>query len=191
MAPPLPRRKGDVSVEEYLEGERHAEVRHEYIDGAVYAMVGASDAHGLIVTAMAYALLPAARRKGCQLFTSDMKVRLEIGDQTLFYYPDLQVSCDPEDRERYFRTRPCLIVEVLSEGTERIDRREKLLAYQTLASLQEYLLVAQDERHVTVYRRRNGWRAEYVTEGAIPLDCLDEPLAMEAIYADVDLESPG
>jgi Uma2 family endonuclease len=77
-----------------------------------------------------------------------MKVRLEIGGQTLFYYPDLLLSCDKTDREPYFCRSPCLIVEVLSESTERIDRREKLLAYQRLPSLREYLLVAQDRVHV-------------------------------------------
>ncbi len=191
MVPPFPSRRTALTVPEYLEGERASEIRHEYIDGEVYAMVGASDRHGLIANALAFALTPAARRGHCQLFTSDMKVRLEIADQTLFYYPDLLLTCDPDDRERYYRTRPCLIVEVLSETTERIDRREKLLAYQTLPSLQEYLLVAQDERHVTVYRRRGGWRAEYFTDGTIPLDCVDEPLAVDAVYADVDSAGAG
>ena len=177
--------KPTLSVDDYLQGEQQSELRHEYIDGEVYAMVGASDRHGLIVNALAFALTPAARQRQCQLFTSDMKVRLEIGDQTCFYYPDLLVSCDPNDREPYFRRHPCLIVEVLSESTERIDRREKLLAYQTLPSLKEYLLVEQDRRRVTVYRRASGWKAEHVVEGAITLDCLATSLALDAIYADV------
>ena len=78
----------NISVEDYLAGEQHAEVRHEYIHGQVYAMTGASDRHGLIVNAMAFALTAAARRKGCQLFSSDMKLRLELGGKTIFYYPD-------------------------------------------------------------------------------------------------------
>ena len=121
-----------IGEQEYLDGELHGELRHEYIDGQVYAMTGASDRHGLILNALAYSMTPAARRKGCQLFTSDMKLRLEIGGKTCFYYPDLLLSCDPQDREPYFRRSPCLIVEVLSESTARIDRREKLLAYQSL-----------------------------------------------------------
>ena len=124
-----------IGEQEYLDGELHGELRHEYIDGQVYAMTGASRAHGLIVNALAYALTPGARRKQCQLFTSDMKVRLKVGGKTLFYYPDLVLSCDPDDREPYFSRSPCLIIEVLSESTARIDRREKLLAYQTLPSL--------------------------------------------------------
>lgn len=177
--------KPPLSVDDYLKGEQQSDLRHEYIDGAVYAMVGASDRHALIVNALAFALTPAARRQQCQLFTSDMKLRLEIGNQTCFYYPDLLVSCDPNDRERYYRKHPCLIVEVLSESTERIDRREKLLAYQTLPSLSAYLLVEQDQRLATIYRRDCGWKGEQIVDGAIALDCLEENLSLDAIYADV------
>lgn len=177
--------KHPISVEDYLAGELAGEVRHEYIDGQVYAMTGASDRHGLIVNAMAYALTPAARRKRCQLFTSDMKVRLEIGGTTTFYYPDLLVACAAEDREKYVRHSPCLIVEVLSESTARIDRREKLLAYQTLPSLQAYLLVEQDSRLVELYRRGNGWIVEPIGQGNVPLECLDTDLSIDSIYMDV------
>ncbi len=177
-----------VTEQEYLEGEQSSELRHEYINGQVFAMTGASDRHGLILNALAFALTPAARRKGCQLFTSDMKLRLEIGGQTIFYYPDLILSCDPQDRERNFRRAPCLIVEVLSPSTERIDRREKLLAYQSLPSLQSYLLVEQDKRHVELYRRANGWRVEHYEHGSLPIDCLDAPLALDDIYADLPAE---
>ena len=84
-----------IGEQEYLDGELHGELRHVYIDGQVFAMTGASDRHGLILNALAYSMTPAARRKGCQLFTSDMKLRLEIGGKTCFYYPDLLLSCDP------------------------------------------------------------------------------------------------
>ncbi len=174
-----------TSEQEYLDGERHSELRHEYIDGQVYAMTGASRAHGLIVNALAYAMTPAARRKGCQLFTSDMKLRLEIGGKTCFYYPDLLLSCDPQDREPYFSRSPCLIVEVLSESTARIDRREKLLAYQTLPSLQAYLLVEQEARRVELYRRANDWRVEYHDEGEVWLDCLELALPLADVYVDL------
>jgi Uma2 family endonuclease len=124
-----------IDVDDYLAGERESEVRHEYVAGQVYPMVGASDRHALLVNALAFVLTPAAREARCQLFTSEMKVRLEIGKQDVFYYPDLLVSCVPDDRATSYREHPCLIVEVLSESTERLDRREKMLAYQTIASL--------------------------------------------------------
>ena len=174
-----------IGEQEYLDGELHGELRHEYIDGQVYAMTGASDRHGLILNALAYSMTPAARRKGCQLFTSDMKLRLEIGGKTCFYYPDLLLSCDPQDRDPYFRRSPCPIVEVLSESTARIDRREKLLAYQSLPSLQAYLLVEQEARRVELYRRATDWRVEYHDAGEIWLDCLGLALPLAEVYADV------
>ena len=179
--------KHAMGVEEYLAGELHSELRHEYIDGQVYAMTGASRAHGLIANALAFALTPAARRKGCQLFTSDMKLRLEMGGKTVFYYPDLLLSCDPQDRETFFTRAPCLIVEVLSESTARIDRREKLLAYQGLPSLQTYLLLEQGVARAELYRRANGWCVEYVEQGSIRIDCLDMDLALAEVYADIQL----
>ena len=179
-----------ISEAEYLAGEQHSELRHEYIDGQVYAMTGASDRHGLITNALAFALTPAARRKGCQLFTSNMKLRLELGGKTVFYYPDLLLSCDPQDREPYFRRAPCLVVEVLSESTARIDRREKLLSYQTLPSLQTYVLVEQAAPRVELYRRANDWQVEYVEQGDLWLDCLDMALPLADIYADVQWPAP-
>jgi len=174
-----------ISADDYLADELQSEVRHEYVAGQVYAMVGASDRHGLIVNALAFALTPSARERRCQLFTSDMKVRLEIGKQDVFYYPDLLVSCDPDDRATYYRERPCLIVEVLSESTERLDRREKMLAYPTIPSVKEYVLVAQNVRQIEVYRRENDWAPEVYTEGAVPLRCLEAEVPLESIYEDV------
>ncbi len=179
-----------ISVDEYLSGEQLSEIRHEYIDGQVYAMSGASARHGLILNALAFALTPHGRKKNCQLFTSDMKIRLDFNGKQVFYYPDLLLSCDPDDREDYYRTRPCLIIEILSETTERIDRREKFLAYQTLPSLLEYVLVAQDMPRVEIYRQRRDWQAEIVTEGAFHLDCIDLNLNVDEVYADVDFPPP-
>ncbi|OGT90912.1 MAG: hypothetical protein A2286_03860 [Gammaproteobacteria bacterium RIFOXYA12_FULL_61_12] len=179
--------KDPISVDDYLAGEQHSEIRHEFINGQVYAMGGASRTHGLIVNALAFVLTPAARRRHCQLFTSDMKVQLQIGNSQIFYYPDLLLSCDPNDRETYFCRTPCLIIEVLSESTERIDRREKFLAYQALPSLQEYLLVAQDARRVEIYRRSTDWQVECYESGQVQLDCLEERLDLDSIYQDVEM----
>jgi Uma2 family endonuclease len=183
---PLPAPTRAVSVEEYLAGELQTEIRHEYIDGQVYAMGGASDRHGLILNALAFALTPLARKRRCQLFSSDMKLKLSISGRPVIYYPDLLLACDPDDREPYFRTNPCLIVEVLSESTERIDRREKLLAYQTLPGLREYLLVSQDARRVEIHRRSSDWLCEQVVEGGVRLDCLEVSVPLDDIYADVE-----
>ncbi len=177
-----------VSVSDYFEGEQLSEIRHEYIDGQVYAMGDASDRHGLIVTSMSLLFGQRAREKRCQLFIADMKVRLKISGQDIFYYPDLLLSREPTDREIYFRQAPCLIVEVLSESTERVDRREKMLAYQTLPSLQEYVLVSQDDRQVEVYRCRNEWKPDGINDGRFYLDCLDLSVSIDDVYLDVTME---
>jgi len=184
--PPQAAKKTPLSIDDYLAGERDAETRHEYLDGEVYAMSGASRRHALIVTAMTIALGPLARQRRCQLFTNDVKLRLEIAGATFFYYPDLMIACDPQDSDPYYLTRPRLVAEVLSPGAERIDRREKLLSTISLPSVQEVLLVAQDQPQLELHRRANGWKAERCDQGSLHLDSLDDELAVEQVYADVD-----
>ena len=181
-----------LSEQAYLEGERTSEVRHEYVAGETYAMVGASDRHGLIALNLATALRPHVRGTDCQLFMADMKLRLEAAGETAFYYPDLLLSCDPEDRETYFRSHPCLIVEVLSEGTARIDRREKLFAYTQIPTLREYLLLSQNRVRAELHRRAAGsWETLHFTEGTVPCQCLGIDIPLAVIYEDVPLPEPG
>ena len=160
-----PQSQSPISIEAYLEGEKHGDVRHEYLAGQIYAMVGASDRHNLIAGNLFAALHQTTRGGPCQVFMSDMKLRIDTAGETYFYYPDLMVCCDPDDRARYWRTRPKLIVEVLSESTERIDRREKRLAYIQLDSLNHYLLVEQEFPSLTLYSRDDGWRPQRLEAG--------------------------
>ena len=175
-----------ISVDDYLDGETRTEIKHEYLDGDVVAMGGTSAKHGLVVTGLGLAIGQHARRKGCQLFIADMKVRVDHADQTYFYYPDLLLACDPQDREPYYRRPPCIVVEVLSPSTERIDRREKLFAYQTIPSLREYLLVDPDRRCVEVYRFGETVRHETFTEGGFWLDCLGAEITLDDVYVDAE-----
>lgn len=170
-----------MSVEEYLQGEQNSHVRHEYVNGHVYAMVGGSDRHGLI-TANLGGLLNVRLPDTCQVFIADMKVRIKTQEQEIFYYPDVLVSCDERDRETYYRSHPCLIVEVLSPSTERLDRFEKFLFYQRLNSLQEYVLVAQDMVEIHVFRRSNQWGAEVYSEGEIRLESVGLVIAVDDFY---------
>ena len=179
-----------VTVDDYLEGEQATEVKHEYLAGQVVAMGGASDKHGLIAGALYAALLPAARRKACQLFSAEMKVRVDHDGESYFYYPDLLLSCQPDDKESaYYRRHPCLLVEVLSPSTERIDTREKLFAYRLLPSLREYLLLRQDTLHAELYQRRDdgGWTHQRLTQpdDAFSLLCLQVSVSLRDIYADI------
>lgn len=185
--PPIAALRPAVSVEDYLEGEQLTDIKHEYLDGQVVARGGASRKHGLIAGALYAALHQQARARRCQLFIADMKVRVEHEGETFFYYPDLILTCDPQDRHNLYCTRPCLIIEVLSKGTERIDRREKRLAYGLLPSLQEYVLVDQDALCIDRYRRTpQGWAHDRLVESALHLDCLELDIPLSEIYADIE-----
>jgi Uma2 family endonuclease len=191
MAQPAPEPTRPLSVEEYLRGELASETRHEYIGGQVYAMVGASDAHNLIAMNLATALHGHLRGGPCQVFMADMKARVAIAGEDVFYYPDLLVSCRPDDRARYWRTHPCLIVEVLSETTARTDRREKLLAYREIDALEEYLLVDQDAPQVTLLRRADAWQPRRLDAAdTLRLDSVGLEIPVAEIYEGVDL-TPG
>ena len=112
-----------------------------------------------------------------------MKVR--VGDD--FYYPDVMVRCGPnDDQDRYYKTDPVLIIEVLSPNTQRYDRGDKWLAYQTLASLKEYVLVAQDRQKIDIYRRGDSaWRQHSYTPASattIELNSVSLALALSEIY---------
>lgn len=186
MTTALPLPSSLISEAEFLAGEQCSEFRHEYLGGTVYAMVGASDRHGLLTGNLFAALHRHLRGGPCQVFASDMKVRLTVADETYFYYPDIVVSCRQDDRARFFREHPSVLVEVLSDSTERTDRREKFLAYRTIESLQDYVLVAQDAPAVSVFRRDKGWRAEHLgAQDELVLPSLGFTLAVAEIYEGV------
>ena len=179
-----------VRVEDYLRNEQLTEIKHEYLGGQIVAMGGASDRHGLMALSLASALLPHARRKGCQVFTADMKVRIDHDGESHFYYPDVLLGCDPADRESaFYRRSPCLIAEVLSPSTERIDTREKLLAYRLLPSLREYLLLRQDRLQADLYQRGGDGRWAHQCllkpDDVLALDCIDASITLREVYADV------
>jgi len=153
-----------ISVEEYLEGERLSEIRHEYVAGKVYAMAGASDDHNRIAINIVSQLVERLRGKRCEPFGADMK--LKMPDSEAFYYPDALIACDPSDSATYFRERPTVVFEVLSPDTERIDQREKRFAYSLITSLKVYVIVAQDKCELTILRhgKRGQWVGEVLNE---------------------------
>lgn len=172
------------SVDDYLNGELKSDVRHEYVAGQVFAMGGASRRHNRIAGNFFFALRRLVGGGPCQAYMSDVKVRVKTANA--FYYPDVMVGCDPGDDESpYYLTSPCLIVEVLSPSTEPIDRREKLAAYRTLPGMREYVLVAQDEKKVEVYRHGEGdeWVVEIYEAGeSLRLQCVEGEIGMSDIY---------
>ena len=178
-----------TSFDEYLEFEGSSQVRHEYVDGFLFAMAGASDPHNLIAGNIFSALRVAARGTACRVFQSDMKV-LANGKG---YYPDVLLTCHPDDLGKSLKQHPCLLVEVLSNSTEHIDRSEKWENYQQLNSLRMYVLVHQDKTRVEVYRKLldNTWQfVAFDKLGEIEFSCVDLRLTLFDIFEDVDLPKP-
>ena len=140
--------------------ERTSEVRHEYYDGEIFAMVGATEPHALIVTNLVVGLGTQLRGGPCRLYSNDMRV--QVADTGLYTYPDVVVVCQPPQffqvEHRNTLLNPTLIVEVLSESTEAYDRGQKFEHYRRLDSLAEYLLVAQDKAKIEHFTRQpDGW----------------------------------
>lgn len=175
-----------ISEEEYLRTEETSLVKREYVDGFVYplhAQAGAVSKHGLISSNLVAALHRPARRSGCRVYASDMRVRYSETDLR-YYYPDVVLTCeDMPDAARYAEA-PCLIVEVLSETTQDTDRREKRLAYTQLPTLQGYLLVDTEVRAVRLYTRtESGWDETYLEdEGEMDLPCVGVKLTLDEVY---------
>ncbi len=174
-----------ISIDDYLAGENDGLVRHEYVDGYIYAMTGASATHNLIALNCAARLLKSARNQGCEVFISDMK--LSISAWSSFYYPDVMICCEQLDNEEYFRREPCLIIEVLSPTTAAVDKREKLKAYQQLATLLDYVLIDQEREMIEVHRRQGShWIKEELTPGdELYIQCVDEHIPLPVIYAGI------
>jgi Uma2 family endonuclease len=145
-----------LSPEEYLTSERKAEHKSEYVDGVTYAMAGGSERHNLIAANIIISIGVQLRERPCRVYPSDLKVR--VPNSKRFFYPDVSAVCGETrfaDDARDVILNPTLIVEVLSESTAAYDRGKKFLSYQQIDSLQEYLLVSQDEVIVEHYARRN------------------------------------
>ena len=151
-----------MPVSEYLELEKTSAVKHEYLDGEIYAMSGASKRHNLIGNNLNDHLRPHVRGGPCQVFTFEMKVYIEPLNS--FYYPDLVVACDPNDSDEYFVKRPLLVVEIESPTT---STREKLMSYRKLESLSEYVILAQDRIGADLFRRdeEGSWLSEQIGPG--------------------------
>jgi Uma2 family endonuclease len=177
-----------ITVSEYLFGESRAERKHEYVEGVIYAMAGATINHNRIATNATVALGIQLRGKRCEVFNSDTKVRIQTRTGIRFYYPDAMVVCDPNPPEDTFHDSPRLICEVLSDSTRRIDGFEKRLAYLALGSLEYYLRVEPEQPMVLLDLRIDDKFETHIIEGldaVIELPTLDFSLPLAELYANV------
>jgi Uma2 family endonuclease len=179
-----------LTVEEYLAAEASSEIKHEYQDGYVYAMAGASDAHVTIAGNLFAILRNHLRGSGCRVYMSDMRVNLAT--RKSYYYPDVMVTCNPLDRElTHYKQHPCLIVEVLSTSTEAFDRGDKFTDYQQLESLQEYVLVSQTRQRVDYFQRSSQglWVLQsYYLGDILQLTSINCSIPIADIFEDVELK---
>ena len=181
---PLAKQPDFLSVDDFLAGEQHSTVRHEYVDGSAYAMAGASVNHNLIGGNVYRLLGNHLVNHACTPFMADMLLRTT---QTRFRYPDVVVFCDEFSGDENYLDNPTLLIEVLSRSTRQADKGSKLTEYLALDSLQEYVLIEQDFVEVQVLRRRNNWRMEsYYLGQSIMLESVGAELAVEAIYHKVN-----
>ncbi len=186
-----------MSVQEYLAFERESEIRHEYVDGEIFAMSGASRKHNRISWNVVEALGPQLRGGDCEGFVSDMRVRIPAtsslprrGTDDKFTYPDVVVVCGEAQMEEEegleILLNPTLIVEVLSPSTEDYDRGRKFAYYRSIPSLQLYLLAAQDRVHVERFERQeSGLWVLYETDDpaeTLELPAIGASLALEDVY---------
>lgn len=146
-----------MTWEEYLAFEEQSPSRHEYVNGTVYAMSGASLAHNRIAQQLVVAFRSHLRGGPCEPFFLEAKLEIRAGRDQIMYYPDVMVSCRPEDRTEQMVSNPKLVVEILSKSTQHIDRREKAMTYQRVEAIEEYALIAQEQPRIIVHRRTEGW----------------------------------
>jgi Uma2 family endonuclease len=175
-----------ISPEDYLMGEETSPIRYEYVDGEVYAMAGESEDHNQIAGNLYLLLRNHLKNTPCRVYIENIKTHIKTKTTERFYYPDLQISCKKDlFPKTHIETHPKLIIEVLSPSTERYDRTEKLCAYQQLESLEEYVLVAQHEKYVEIYRRENQWQREIYQLEQPYLKSLDLTLPFDDIYESI------
>ncbi len=183
-----------ISPQEYLAFERASETKHEYINGQIIEMVGATEVHNTIVGNVIFTLGSQLRGRAGKVYPSDMRVKIPATG--MHTYPDVTVITDQpllEDEERDVLLNPAVIIEVLSSSTERLDRGLKFQRYRTIETLAEYLLIAQDSHRVEHYVRRDDglWLLSEVAllSETIRLPTVKCDLPLAEVYDDVDIRS--
>ncbi|MFN6300753.1 MAG: Uma2 family endonuclease [Planctomycetota bacterium] len=177
------------SVEDYLAKEEVSRFKSEYIDGWIRAMTGASARHNCIAQNCFLSLGNTLKGKTCKPYIFETKVRIIRDSKRRFYYPDVQVVCDSNDSLSVFQDRPVLIIEVLSPSTRANDLHEKLEAYQSILSLECYIVLEQHQPIAYLWQRSiRGWTKETIQgiDTTIDLPFLNCKLALRDIYEDIE-----
>ena len=178
MATALTQEPAYISEKEYLAGELESDIKHEYVDGHVYAMTGGTRNHAGIAGNMHAHLWNFLRGKKCDVYQSDLKIRTPEGNHR---YPDVVVICS--DSEESDTDSPVILMEVLSSSTRQRDKVIKKREYLSIPTLKEYVLIEQDFVEVEVFRQENNWRSDYYFLGdEVHLASIGCRINVEEIY---------
>lgn len=185
-----------MTPEEYLEFERAAvDCKHEFYKGEIFAMSGGTWQHSLLIAAVIRELGNALEGKPCQVFNGDL--RIKVNESGLYTYPDASVICEEaqlEDSHKDTLLNPLVVVEVLSDSTEKYDRGQKFDFYRTIPSLKQYVLVSQNKPQVEVFTRSEdtGWLLTVATgkNTSIELTALECELSLGELYRQIDFSEP-
>jgi Uma2 family endonuclease len=183
--------KTKMSLEEYFELDKNAEGNFEYFNGEIFEMSGVSPNHATIEMNLAEMVNPKARKKDCRAFPANLRVKVPM--LPTYRYPDLSVVCGKAEFVEIgglqCLANPILIVEVLSDSTEKHDQGEKFREYKSIESFNEYLLISSTEKVVVLYQKHNEkfWlRSDYVTGESFHLNSLDFDVSVDEIYQGVE-----
>lgn len=191
-ANPVPK----MTLEEYFEFDKNAEGRFEYFDGELFEMSGVSPNHARVERNLTVRLTDLAFDKGCEVFVSNLRVK--IPTMSFYRYPDLSIVCGKAEFVQVAGldclSNPILIVEVLSESTEKFDRGGKFTEYKPIPSFSEYLLISSMSVNVTLYQKQNDrfwFYSEYVAGESFHLNTLDIDISVDELYTSVDFSLPA
>ena len=182
----LPHYKIDyISEETYLEDEKMRDIKHEYVDGEIFAMAGASISHQRIISNLVINIGTHLKHSPCEVFSSDIKVRADSGKK--YFYPDALVVCQNDDKDAYYTESPRIIVEVLSNSTRKFDKNLKRHIYQAIPTLEEYVLIEQDRVEIEISRRSTNWQPVfYFIDDDITFESIDLTLPVLELYQRVE-----
>jgi Uma2 family endonuclease len=179
------------TLEEYLEYEQETGIKHEFIDGEIYAMSGGTDKHSLIAMYTGAELIQRLRGKSCRTYNSDMRVKIT---DTTYVYPDFSVVCGKAefaDEKHTMLLNPTLVAGVISSSSADYDRGSKADFYRSLASVQAYLLLDQDRVFAQLYTRHEAaWLLQEFSglEALIPLEAINCSLPLSEAYRDIEFD---
>ena len=186
----VPQPDNKMTPQEYLDWEEKQPIKYEYMNGRVFAMTGGTLPHNEIALNLAMALKNHLRGKGCRVLMADSK--LGVSEKGPFHYPDVMVSCDDRDRRATkVIYHPCLLVEVLSPGTEAFDRSKKFQNYRRISTLKEYVLINAQEMTLERFQLNDNGVWEFYNYGEgdeVILTSVDLSFPIEMLYEDVFLE---